>query len=124
MKNRPRHMKKYTPRRRRFSKDMQKQQLIDFEHLLNMDLSSFLILSEEGTPKQIEQARVKACSDLRKYGSEMEAIGRDLGEGLPELVRNYIRTMKNIVTNISGPIDTSLVNEYRKEALKIKKVAA
>ncbi len=124
MKTRPRHMKKYTPRRRRSNKMLQRQQLQDFEHLLNMDLSSFLILSEEGTQKQREHARTKMSSDLRKYGAELEAIGRDLGEGFPELITNYLKTMRQIAQNASGPIDSAIVNEFRKKALQLKNKAA
>ena len=85
MRQKYRHIKKYTPRRRRSNKSLVKQQLLDFERILEMDLSSFLVLREEGTSKQIESARVKMRSDLMKYGSDMEAIGRDLGEGFPEM---------------------------------------
>lgn len=124
MKIKPRHMKKYTPRRRRSSKILQKQQLRDFEHLLEMDLNTFLILSEEGSPRQIEQARMKMRSDLNKYGSEMEAIGRDLGEGFPEMIRQYLKSMHDIVLNSSGKIDPALLNLHEKEALRLKKSAA
>src|SRR3990167_3204544 len=99
MKNKPRRMKTYTPRRRRSNKELQKRQLQDFEHMLDMDLGSFLILSEEGTVKQIATARAKMRSDLLKYGSDMEAIGRDLGEGFPEYIRNYLKTMTLIIQN-------------------------
>lgn len=117
-------MKKYTPRRRRSSKILQKQQLRDFEHLLEMDLNTFLILTEEGSPRQIEQARMKMRSDLHKYGSDMQAIGRDLGEGFPEMIRLYLKSMEEIVRNSSGKIDPALLNHHEKEALRLKKSAA
>lgn len=120
----PRHMKKYTPRRRRSSKILQKQQLKDFEHLLEMDLNTFLILCEEGSAKQVDQSRIKMRSDLHKYGSEMEAIGRDLGEGFPEMVRTYLRSMNEIVDNSSKKIDPALLNLHEKQALRLKKSAA
>lgn len=123
MKVKPRHMKKYKPRRRRADKELQKQQLKDFEHLLEMDLSSFLILSEEGTPKQVEKARSKMRSDLMKYGSELEAIGRDLGSGFPELIRNYVRSMDTIIKNSSEVVDPALVNAHRKQASQLKNKA-
>ena len=124
MKIKPRYMKKYTPRRRRSSKILQKQQLNDFEHLLEMDLSTFLILSEEGTVRQVQQSRSKMRSDLLKYGSEMEAIGRDLGEGFPEMIRVYLKGMHEIVENSAAEIDPSMINEHRKHALTLKKSAA
>ena len=123
MKVRPRHMKKYRPRRRRSDKDLQKQQLKDFEHLLEMDLSSFLILSEEGTAKQAEKARTKMRSDLNKYGSELEAIGRDLGSGFPELIRDYVKSMSEIIKNSSDEVDPGLINLHRKQAERLKRNA-
>ena len=123
MKVRPRHMKKYKPRRRRSNKELQKQQLKDFEHLLEMDLSSFLILSDEGTSKQAQRARSKMRSDLMKYSSELEAIGRDLGSGFPELIRDYVKSMDEIIKNSLQPLDPSLINSHRKQAERLKKNA-
>ncbi|MBS0629984.1 MAG: hypothetical protein JSS30_07180 [Verrucomicrobia bacterium] len=124
MKNKLRHMKKYSPRRRRSNKAIQKRQLKDFEHLLDMDLGCFLILAEEGTPKQIGQARAKIRSNLLRYGSDMEAIGRDLGEGFPEYIRNYLKTMNQIVQNSSSKIDPEVLNQYRKQSLTLRQKAA
>lgn len=124
MRTKYRHMKKYTPRRRRNSKVLQKQQLIDFERLLEMGLSSFLVLMEEGNHKQVESARIKVRTDLMKYGSNMEAIGRDLGEGFPEMVREYIKSMQKIIQFPTDGIDPTLLNEHRVQALRIKKAAA
>lgn len=119
-----RHMKKYHPRRRRSNKLIQKQQLKDYEHLLDMDLGCFLVLAEEGTPKQIQQARAKIKSNLLRYSSNMEAIGRDLGEGFPEHIRNYLQTMHQIVQNSRSQIDPITLNEYRKQSLNLRKKAA
>jgi len=115
----PRHMKKYTPRRRKSNHNILKQQIKDFEHLLDMDLSSFLILSEEGTKKQVEQARLKMRRDLLKYGSDMESVARNIGEGFPEVVRNYVKSLMKIIQNSSGEIDPALLNEYRKIFLRL-----
>jgi len=119
-----RHMKTYKPRRRRSNKLIQKQQLKDLEHLLDMDIGCFLILVEEGTPKQIMQSRNKIRSNLLRYGSDMEAIGRDLGEGFPEYIRNYLKTMNEVVQNSSSVIDPEVLNEYRKQSLNLRKKAA
>lgn len=124
MKIKPRRMKSYTPRRRRSSKVLQKQQLQDFERILEMDLSTYLILSQEGTQRQAEQARFKMRSNLRKYGSDMEAIGRDLGEGFPEMIRNYLKGMGQIAENTSIAPDAPIINQHRKHALTLKKSAA
>ncbi len=124
MKIKPRHMKKYTPRRRRSSKILQKQQLKDSEHLLEMDLSTFLILSEEGTPRQVQQARAKMRSDLNKYGSDMESIGRDLGEGFPEKIQEYLKSLHRIVQNSSEKTDPAHLSQHEKKALQLKKSAA
>lgn len=124
MKSGSRHMKKYTPRRRRSNKDLQKQQLKDFEHLLNMDLSTYILLYQEGNKRQIERAREKLSSDLRKYGAELEAIGRDLGEGFPELITNYLKTVHEITRRGNGSIDSAILAEFQKRAVQLKTKAA
>jgi len=125
MKGKVRPMKKYTPRRRRSSKILQKRQLKDFEHLLEMDLSTFLILNSEGTPRQIEASRAKMRSDLLRFGSDMEAIGRDLGEGFPGMIQEYLKSMKQIVQESAGKqLDPSLISWHEKNALQLKKSAA
>lgn len=124
MNTKPRPMKKYTPRRRRSCKDLQKQQIIDLEHLLEMDLSSYLVLKEEGTEKQIQKALAKMRTDLSKYGAEMEAISRDLGEGFPELATNYVRTFAQIVQAAATGIDKPLLDEHQKQGEILKRAAA
>lgn len=114
MEIKPRRMKKYTPRRRKHSKDLQKQQLIDFEHLLNMDLGSFLILAEEGTEKQVQQAKIKMRSHFLKYSGEMEKIARDVGGNHYELVRTYLQSLNRIVHDGSNQVDPAPVKEHYK----------
>lgn len=123
MKIKPRSMKKYTPRKKRASKDIQKQQLKDFEHLLSMDLGSLLVLLEEGTKKQAEQARAKMGSDLRKYGSDLEEVGRALGEDFPTVIRDYIKNMIQISQNTATDIDPAILNDHLKYAEKLRKLA-
>ena len=62
-------------------------------------------------------------SDLMKYGCELEAIGRDLGSGFPELIRDYVKSMDEIIKNSSQPLDPALINLHRKQAEKLKKNA-
>ena len=120
MKIKPRRMKKYAPRRRRYSKQLQKQQLKDFEHLLYMDLSSYLILKEEGTLKQVQQAQEKMRSDLLKYGSDMQEIATDLKADYPNLVQEFIRNLMLIVQDSSETIDPAMINRQRKLMEKLK----
>ena len=120
MRIKPRNMKKYTPRRRRFSKTLQKQQIEDLKHLLDMDLSSYLILHEEGSPKQAEQARLKLRTDILKYGSDMDSIARDLGEGYPAVIGDFIKNMMQIA---QGIIDPKLLNEHRTFLITLEKMS-
>ena len=86
-----------------------------------MNINSYLVLNEEGTEKQADKAKAKARSHLMKYGADMEAIGRDLGEGLPEIIRNYIKAMRMIVQSTDNNVDPALINELRNEANRLRK---
>lgn len=117
-------MRKYTPRKRRSRKDLQLQQLQDYEHLLSMDLGSFLILSEEGSDKQRALAGEKLASDFRKYSGELIHIAKELGIPYPESVEKYNRLMKEIVSNLKGKIDPALVHQHRRYSAEIRNLAA
>jgi hypothetical protein len=123
MKVKPRHMKKYKPRRRRSDKELQKKQLQDFEKLLEMDLNAFLTLSEEGMKKQTVRARSKMHSDLVKYRRELDAIGRDLGSGFPQLIQDYVKSMDEILAHSPDRLDPKLLHVHRQSAEKLKKNA-
>ena len=124
MDSKMRHMKKYNPRRRRSNKALQKQQLKDFEHTLNMDLNTYIVLAKEGNFKQINEAKMKLRSHLLKYGSSMEAIGRDIGEGFPELIANYLKAVKKVLDSTTAQLDDSLLNHHRHCSLELQKKAA
>lgn len=123
MKGTQRKIKKYKPRRRRSNKELQKQHLKDFELLLEMDLFSYLTLSETATSKQTEQARMKIERNLTNYGYELETIGRDLGSGFPELIHNYVQSLKEIIKSSSNKVDSDLILLHRKQAALLKKNA-
>jgi len=120
----PRNIRKYSPRRRRSNKELQIQQLKDYEHLLSMDLGSFLILSKEGSEKQKQEAAEKLARDFRKYSGELVHIAKELGSPYPEPVEKYNRLMKEILLNSKGKIDINLINEQRRCADQIRKLSA
>lgn len=113
MPDKPRKMKKYTPRRRTHTEDLKKQQLGDFEHLLNLDLGSLLVLNEEGTKKQIEKAREKLNSDLKKHGEEMKKLATEMGEDYSETVDDFIKSASEILSYIEN-IDPGQVKDHHK----------
>jgi len=120
----PRPMRKYTPRKRRSNRDLQKQRIEDFEHLLSMDLGSFLILCDEGSDKQKEQAAEKLKRDFRKYSGDLEAVARDLGEEFAGSVEKYTRVFKRILETTDSKIDPASINEYRTCSKQIRKLLA
>lgn len=113
MKIKPRRMRKFTPRRRKNTQTLKKQQLKDCEHLLNMDLGSYLILSEEGTSKQAEKARIKMRTDLLKYGADMEKIAREMGATYPEMVKDFLASLKKIAGESGESVDPAPVKEHQ-----------
>lgn len=119
MKIRPRHISKYVPRKKRSNKLLQKQQLQDFEHLLDMDLGSFLVLKKEGSQKQAEKARLKLQTDLLKYGSQMREVARSLNEenGVA-IVEEFLLKIAKFAQN---NVDPALINEYQTAFEKVKR---
>ena len=113
MTEKPRKMKKYTPRRRTHTEELKKQQLGDFEHLLNLDLGSMLVLNEEGTKKQLEQAKEKLGSDLKKHGDEMKKLAKEMGEDYTDTVDEFIKSADTILSFIDN-IDPSQLKDHHK----------
>ena len=120
MRTKPRMMKKYTPRRRKSSKELLKQQICHTENLLHMDLSSYLILSRQGNPRQIIQARAKIHTSIRRYSKELQAIANDLGERFPELIAHYLEATRALIADPYGKMSTDLLSKQKKCAQSIK----
>ncbi len=106
-------MKKYQPRKTRSSQSLKKQQLLDFEYLIGMDIGSFLVLIEEGADQQIEASRLKARSHLLKYGEEMRKLAQELGSDILLAVDQFIKSADDLI-HAGKLIDPALVNHHYK----------
>lgn len=118
-----RRMKTFTPRRRRSRRDLQLQRIEDFSHLLEMDMGSFLILAKEGSTKQAEVARNKLQADIKKYGPDMQVIARDLGEGFPDAVSEYLKKTALVASSQDQSMKGQQLEAQRKIALELIKRA-
>lgn len=83
-------------------KVLERQRLSDMEHKISADIGNFLVLLEEGSAGEIENARKKARGDLLKWGQEMQHIAQTLGANYVEAVSGYINTIDTV---LHCPID-------------------
>lgn len=91
---------------------LEKQQLKDLEHKMNMNLNTFLVLREEGSTQQLALASQKAKSDLLKYGPDMIRLAQEIGGYLPQAVEGYITSVSAILHSAFGWIDDMLLHDY------------
>ena len=93
-------------------KILEKQQLKDLEHLMNMELNTFLVLREEGSIGQLALASQKAKSTLLKYGPEILHLAQEIGGELPISAENYIDSISAILHSAFGWIDEAVIHDY------------
>jgi hypothetical protein len=107
-------MKKTKPSLKRLrkakpSRRILKQSISDLEHRITMQLGSFLILIEEGTPTQISNAKQRAISDLIKIGPDMEKLAQEMGGKLPVFVHEFLDSVDNILHSPAGFVDEAKI---------------
>lgn len=93
-------------------KAIEKQQLKDLAHLMNMQLNTFLVLREEGTTQQLAMASQKAKSLLLKHGPEMFRLAQEIGDSVPNAMENYINSVSAILHAAFGWIDEAIIHDY------------
>lgn len=93
-------------------KSLEKQELKDLGHLLNMELNTFLVLREEGSTQQLALASQKAKSTLLKHGPDMIRLAQEIGGNVPLAVENYITSISAILHSAFGWIDEAVVHDY------------
>jgi hypothetical protein len=110
MAPRLRKMRPYHPRRRRGKNfNTYKQELHDLEHQLSREINSLLLLFKEGNAEQIENAKLKAKSDLLKHSEEMQKVAQHLGDRFTRAVRDFLDSADLIVHSESKWIDEAKV---------------
>jgi hypothetical protein len=110
--NKNRQMKKYRPRRRRSDLSVQKKHLRDFEQILEMDLFSLMVFLRSGKIGHAEKARQRIKQNLVNYTYDFETIGRDLGNGFPEVIRDYVASLNLIVKTPVAKIGADLISRH------------
>ena len=91
-------------------KVLEKQRLSDMEHKISADVGNFLVLLEEGSSNDVENARKKARGDLLKWGGEMQHIAQTLGGHYVEVVSGYINTIDTVLHCPTDFVDAEKVN--------------
>jgi hypothetical protein len=99
--------------------DLEKQMINDLEQLLKKDLGSLMALNEEGSEKQIEEARNKIRSDLMKYAPEMKKMAGKMGDQFAGAVDDFLKSIDGVLGSMGQWVDQSKVNEHFKATHKL-----
>ncbi len=117
-----RKMKPYYPRRRRSKNvELNKQALRDLEHKISREVSSLILLIEEGNPQQIEAAKGKAKSDYMKHSDEMQKLAQQMGDRYSKAVRDFLDSVDVIVHSSSAWVDEAKVRNCYNMTQKLEK---
>ncbi len=93
-------------------KMLEKQELKDLQHRINMELNTFLVLKQEGTTQQLALASQRAKSLLLKHGPEMISLAEKIGDNLPMSVDQYVNSVSAILHSAFGWIDDAVIHDY------------
>ena len=103
-------MKSYSPRQKKKNYNLLKQSLKDLEHKMSMDVGSFLVLLEEGSPEMVEGASHRARSDLIKLGPDMKQLAMKMGGVFPHHVDQFLDSIDNILHTGVNWIDQAKID--------------
>ena len=99
---------------------LERQQIKDLEHRVDMELNTYIVLKEEGSANQMALASQKAKSALLKYGPDMYRIAQEIGGSFPITVENYINSVSNLLHSAMGWIDEASLQEYYTSAQMLR----
>ena len=92
-----RKMKPYHPRKSARSLRLTRQQLLDLEHKISIDIGIFLVLLEEGNTEQIQLAARKARSDFLKHAPDIKKLSVEIGGSLSHLVDEFLSSIDTLL---------------------------
>lgn len=116
-----RKMKPYYPRRRAKNVELHKQALRDLESKISREVSSLIVLIEEGNPDQIEAAKGKVRSDYLKHSDEMQKLAQLMGDRYSRAVRDFLDSIDVILHSGSPWIDEAKVRNCYNMTQKLEK---
>jgi hypothetical protein len=119
-----RKMKIYHPRRKRtqsFDLELYKQSLHDLKHKISSGIGNVIVHYEEGNVNQINDAQLKARSEVLKHGTEMEKIAQKMGDRFVRAVRDYLDSVDIIVHSGSTWIDDAKIHHCYTMTEKLEK---
>ena len=103
-------------------KMLEKQRLGDMEHKINTDVSSFLLLLEEGSAAEVDTARKKARGDLLKWGQEMQHIAQTLGGKYPNTISEYLNSVDTLLHCPTEFVDPEKVNQCYSQSRNLEEM--
>ena len=103
-------------------KVLEKQRLSDMEHKISADVGNFIVLLEEGSAIDANNARKKARADLLKWGQEMQHIAQTLGGAYPETVSGYINSIDTVLHCRTESVDHDKLNHCYNSTRDLEKM--
>lgn len=85
------------------------QSLHRLEKVLASEVRQFLVLMEEGSIDQMDNAKIKTKNALLKYGPDLQKCAEDVGHGFPEKVEKFLKSIDGIVHSAQGWVDEAQV---------------
>lgn len=104
----PKQAQKRAKTRTKLSLSSELQRIKDLERMINMELGTYLVLIEEGSPQQIAFAKQKTRSSLLKYGPDMFVIAQHVGGVFPTFVEDFLTSVDDVV-HATGWVDQALI---------------
>ena len=87
------------PKSKQIQNVLEKQMLTDLEKRISLNVGSFLVLTEEGSPTQIALAHQKAKSEFLKFAPEMSRLALHLGGEISAVVAEYLDSIDIVLHN-------------------------
>jgi hypothetical protein len=109
------------PKASRQTRMIERQQLSDLGHQMNMDLGHFLVLLEEGTSEQIDEAKQKAKNNLIKFGPDMQKLAEHIGGTCPSVVEHFLDSIDIVLHSAAGWVDEAMISHCYNAAQKLEK---
>ena len=85
------------------------------------EVSTLLLLCEEGSEQQIQAAKLKAKSGFLKYSDEMQQIAQQMGDRYVQAVRDFLSSVDEIVHSDTNWIDEAKVRNCYSMTQKLEK---
>lgn len=97
------------------------QQMKDLQHKIQMEVSAYIVLIEEGSKEQIILAHNRAKSALLKYGPDLKKMAHQGEQEIIDLINQYLDSVDSMVHCQINEIDQGRTNRLYESNQKLQK---